>query len=104
LKFCLAFVFSRSTIDVSTCISSAILGRKLSMCSFHKLCCCCYICNLKVVFNWCQVLAMNEFDLYLKRCRLCACEHRLGVNISGNEGVMLDLKSKIKMYLSINVS
>ncbi|XP_023727216.1 zinc finger and BTB domain-containing protein 18 isoform X2 [Cryptotermes secundus] len=46
---------------------------------------------------------MDDFDFYLKRCRLCACEHRLGINIFGSEGTMLDLMSKIKMYLSINV-
>jgi hypothetical protein len=47
---------------------------------------------------------MDEFDLYLKRCRLCASEHSLGLNIFGPDGVKFDLKSKIKMYLSINVS
>ncbi|XP_021920845.1 zinc finger and BTB domain-containing protein 24-like isoform X2 [Zootermopsis nevadensis] len=46
---------------------------------------------------------MDEFDLYLKRCRLCASEHQLGLNLFGPEGVMLDLKCKIKMYLSINI-
>jgi hypothetical protein len=71
----------------------------------HKLWGCdCYVCNLEVVFKWCQLLAMDEFDSYLKRCRLCACEHRLGIHIFGSEGTVLDLKSKIKMYLSINVS
>jgi hypothetical protein len=47
---------------------------------------------------------MDDFDLYRKRCRLCASEHELGVNLFGPEGVRLDLKSKIKTYLSINVS
>jgi hypothetical protein len=47
---------------------------------------------------------MDEFDLYFERCRLCASEHRLGLSLFGPEGVALDLKSKIKMYLSINVS
>lgn len=46
---------------------------------------------------------MGEFDSYLKRCRLCASEHQLGVSLFGPEGVKLDLKSKIKTYLSINV-
>lgn len=64
----------------------------------------CYKCNLEVVFNCLRLRAMDEFDLYLKRCRLCASEHQLGLNLFGPEGVMLDLKCKIKMYLSINVS
>ncbi|XP_069671333.1 uncharacterized protein [Periplaneta americana] len=47
---------------------------------------------------------MDDFDLYHKRCRLCASEHRLGLNMFGVEGVALELQSKIKMYLSIDVS
>jgi len=47
---------------------------------------------------------MDEFDLYRKRCRLCASEHQVGINMFEPEGVTLDLKSKIKTYLSIDVS
>jgi len=47
---------------------------------------------------------MDKFDLYRKRCRLCTSEHPVGINMFEPEGVKLDLKSKIKTYLSIDVS
>jgi hypothetical protein len=110
--------FVRLVVDVSTSllVSPMLLSvlakfprpfweASCSCVILHKfLCFGCHICNLEVVFNCIQVRAMDEFDLYLKRCRLCASEHRLGLNLFGTEGVTLDLKSKIKMYLSINVS